>query len=163
MRLSRPPASAPAVTPAHRPPGGPASARPDRRGRALPLVVLLGIVVALVVVRTTVAFPVRVASASMQPTLGPGDVVLVTRRAPGVDDLHRGDLVTFRSPEDGRRALKRVLGEYGFTVAESSDGLRLRHGLLDKRTQTIPPGRVQAVPAGMSVASDSRQASRRSR
>ena len=45
----------------------------------------------------------------------------------------------------GSFAVKRVLTEYGFTVAESPDGLRLRHGLLDKRTQTIPPGRVQAV------------------
>ncbi|MFN2523531.1 MAG: PH domain-containing protein [Mycobacteriales bacterium] len=42
-------------------------------------------------------------------------------------------------------AVRRVLAEYGFTVAESEDGLRLRHGLLDTRTQTIPPGRVQAV------------------
>ena len=42
-------------------------------------------------------------------------------------------------------ALRRVLAEYGFTVAESPDGLRLRHGLLETRAQTIPPGRVQAV------------------
>ncbi|MBK5307880.1 MAG: PH domain-containing protein [Frankiaceae bacterium] len=41
----------------------------------------------------------------------------------------------------GRRALQ----EYGFTVSESTDGLRLRHGLLDTRSQTIPDGRVQAV------------------
>ena len=40
---------------------------------------------------------------------------------------------------------RRVLSEYGFTVAESADGLRLRHGLLDTRAQTIPPGRVQAI------------------
>jgi putative membrane protein len=40
---------------------------------------------------------------------------------------------------------RRVLQEYGFTVAESPDGLRLRHGLLDTRSQTIPAGRVQAV------------------
>jgi putative membrane protein len=40
---------------------------------------------------------------------------------------------------------RRVLAEYGFSVAETPDGLRLRHGLLDTRTQTIPPGRVQAV------------------
>ena len=40
---------------------------------------------------------------------------------------------------------KRVLAEYGFTVAESADGLRLRHGLLDTRSQTIPAGRVQSV------------------
>ena len=33
----------------------------------------------------------------------------------------------------------------GFTVADSPDGLRLRHGLLETRSQTVPPGRVQAV------------------
>jgi putative membrane protein len=42
-------------------------------------------------------------------------------------------------------AVRRLLSEYGFTVAESADGLRLRHGLLDTRSQTIPAGRVQAV------------------
>ena len=45
----------------------------------------------------------------------------------------------------GSFAVRRILSEYGFTVAESADGLRLRHGLLDTRSQTIPPGRVQAV------------------
>jgi putative membrane protein len=34
---------------------------------------------------------------------------------------------------------------FGFTVAESPDGLRLRHGLFETRAQTVPPGRVQAV------------------
>jgi putative membrane protein len=42
-------------------------------------------------------------------------------------------------------AVKRVLAEYGFQVAETPDGLRLRHGLLDTRSQTIPAGRVQTV------------------
>lgn len=32
-----------------------------------------------------------------------------------------------------------------FAVADSPDGLRLRHGLLETRSQTVPPGRVQAV------------------
>jgi putative membrane protein len=35
--------------------------------------------------------------------------------------------------------------EFGFRVAASPDGLRLRHGLLEQRAQTVPPGRVQAV------------------
>lgn len=34
---------------------------------------------------------------------------------------------------------------FGFRVAISPDGLRLRHGLLESRAQTVPPGRVQAV------------------
>ena len=34
---------------------------------------------------------------------------------------------------------------FGFTVAESPDGLRLRHGLASVQSQTVPPGRVQAI------------------
>lgn len=33
---------------------------------------------------------------------------------------------------------------FGFTLTESTDGLRLRHGLLNRFAQTIPPGRIQA-------------------
>ena len=36
-------------------------------------------------------------------------------------------------------------GSFGFRVAASPDGLRLRRGLLETRAQTVPPGRVQAV------------------
>jgi putative membrane protein len=45
----------------------------------------------------------------------------------------------------GSFAVRRVLTEYGFTVAEAADGLRLSQGLLDTRSSTIPPGRVQTV------------------
>lgn len=34
---------------------------------------------------------------------------------------------------------------YNFTVAQSPDGIRLRHGLLQTQARTIPPGRVTAV------------------
>ncbi|WP_454860277.1 PH domain-containing protein [Promicromonospora soli] len=39
----------------------------------------------------------------------------------------------------------RLTGEFDFRVAISPDGVRLRHGMLETRSQTIPPGRVQAV------------------
>jgi putative membrane protein len=42
-------------------------------------------------------------------------------------------------------ALRQFVTNYGFTVAESPDGLRITKGLLDTRSQTVPPGRVQAV------------------
>ena len=45
----------------------------------------------------------------------------------------------------GSFAVRRVLTEYGFTVAEATDGLRLQQGLLDTRSSTIPPGRVQTI------------------
>jgi putative membrane protein len=40
---------------------------------------------------------------------------------------------------------RRFAGAFGFAVTVSPDGLRLRHGLLEHRAQTVPPGRVQAV------------------
>jgi putative membrane protein len=40
---------------------------------------------------------------------------------------------------------RQFVSEYGFTVSESPDGLRIRKGLLDTWAQTVPPGRVQAV------------------
>lgn len=40
---------------------------------------------------------------------------------------------------------------FGFRIAESPDGLRLRSGLLETRSATIPPGRVQAVLVSQSL------------
>ncbi|HVQ17914.1 MAG TPA: PH domain-containing protein, partial [Actinomycetes bacterium] len=42
-------------------------------------------------------------------------------------------------------AANQFLTWFDFTVAESPDGLRLRFGLTSHRSQTVPPGRVQAV------------------
>jgi len=44
-----------------------------------------------------------------------------------------------------QQPVRRVLNEYGFAVADTDQGLRLRHGMLETRTQTVAPGRVQAV------------------
>jgi putative membrane protein len=40
---------------------------------------------------------------------------------------------------------QRINGTATFRAATSPDGIRLRHGLLETRSQTLPPGRVQAV------------------
>lgn len=40
---------------------------------------------------------------------------------------------------------KQVIGNHGFTVSESPDGLRTKRGLLDLQRQTVPPGRVQGL------------------
>ncbi|MFV0251972.1 MAG: PH domain-containing protein [Beutenbergiaceae bacterium] len=39
----------------------------------------------------------------------------------------------------------RFTGEFAFRIGTSADGVRLRHGLLEAKTRTVPPGRVQAV------------------
>ncbi|MEU0738570.1 PH domain-containing protein [Streptomyces sp. NPDC006134] len=45
----------------------------------------------------------------------------------------------------GARSVGRFVADYDWTVAESPDGLRLDHGLLDRAHETVPPGRVQTV------------------
>lgn len=139
-------------------PRRPSFPREGRRGRLrapsrrTTTVVLLALVVGGVVgVRTVVASPVRVESASMQPTFAPGDVVLVSRSRPDVDELHRGDLVTFRDPSHGARALKRVAGVPGDELVILDGRLRVNgvpvpepyvdHALVDgyySRTYRVP-------------------------
>jgi signal peptidase I len=72
--------------------------------------------------RTAIADWNPIPSASMQPTLLEGDVVLVNRLAydfkvPLTDvslarlgDPQRGDVITFSSPRDGERLIKRLVG-----------------------------------------------------
>lgn len=41
--------------------------------------------------------------------------------------------------------LSEFLRFYGFTIAQSPDGLRLTYGMLKTESRTVPPGRVQAI------------------
>src|ERR1039458_7410964 len=45
----------------------------------------------------------------------------------------------------GLDAARSVNGDFDFTIGQASDGLRLHRGLLQKRHETIPYGRIQAV------------------
>src|SRR5207237_5449961 len=88
------------------------------------LLFLLG----LGLLRTAVADWNPIPSGSMRPTLLEGDVVLVNRLAfdlkmPLTDTViahlgepQRGDIVTFSSPKDGTRLIKRLVALPGDTV-----------------------------------------------
>ena len=89
-----------------------------RRPRAWPL---LAVVVVLAVVggwwlRGHVIGSYEVDSGSMEPTLCPGDEVLVNKLVQP-QDVHRGDLVVVVAPDDGRLVVKRVVGLPGDRVA----------------------------------------------
>jgi signal peptidase I len=93
-----------------------------RNAKFLAFVLLLG------VFRTAIADWNPIPSASMHPNLLEGDVVFVNRLAfdvklPLTDvivahtgDPKRGDIVTFSSPENGTRLIKRVIGVPGDTI-----------------------------------------------
>lgn len=85
--------------------------------------------------RTAIADWNPIPSGSMRPTLLEGDVVLVNRLAydfklPLTDiavlriaDPARGDIVTFASPKDGTRLIKRVVALPGDTVEMRDEAL----------------------------------------
>jgi len=102
------------------------------RREALPLLVML---LLLFAARDSLANHYQVPSGSMQPTLQPGDRVVVDMRAYGLrvpfTDVQllagqapqRGDVAVFDSPADGTRLIKRV-------VAVGGDRVQLHDGYL---------------------------------
>jgi signal peptidase I len=85
--------------------------------------------------RTAVADWNPVPSGSMRPTLLEGDVLFVNRLAydlkvpltdvgiAAMGEPKRGDVVTFSSPRDGTRLVKRIVGLPGDTIAMRDDVL----------------------------------------
>jgi signal peptidase I len=81
-----------------------------------------------------VLVPFQIPSASMQPTLRPGDHVLVDH----LQSPRRGDLAVFRAPGSGEIVLKRIVAVGGDTVAIEDgalyvDGRRRREAYADPR------------------------------
>ena len=113
-------------------------------------------------VRTAVADWNPIPSGSMRPTLVEGDVVLVNRLAfdaklPLTDisllrlaDPRRGDVVTFSSPRDGERLIKRIVAIPG-DVVELRDEVLYVNGeaarYTDQQRAEEPVGSGMVVPA----------------
>jgi signal peptidase I len=121
--------------------------------RRLRIVAAVAVVVLLLAVRAWVAEPFRIPSGSMEPTLRPGDQVLVDKLAYRSDLPARGDLAAFQRPGSSDVFLKRVVGLPGDTV-EMRDGYlyvdhrRLREPFVDhSRVDSVFFGPVR-VPRG---------------
>ena len=99
---------------------------PSRWREYRPLLLMFAL---LLVTRTSFANHYTVPSGSMEPTLVPGDHVVVDMSAYGLripftdtvllarDEPARGDVVVFKSPVDGERLIKRVVAVGGDTVS----------------------------------------------
>jgi signal peptidase I len=112
------------------------------------------IVAALLVaflIKTFLVQAFYIPSGSMEPTLMPGDRVLVNKVSYDLHDVHRGDIVVFsRPPNDNspgvKDLIKRVIGLPGETVSGQAnavyiDGQRLNESWLPKgvTTAAFPP------------------------
>ena len=111
------------------------------------------------VFRTAIADWNPIPSGSMRPTLIEGDVVFVNRLAynlklPLTDvvlapiaDPKRGDIVTFTSPKDGTRLIKRIVGLPGDRIAMHDDvltvnGVAAKYDAFFSASEPVLPGRV---------------------
>ena len=137
----------------------PAAAKPDRVRSAVEWVaVIVGALVVALVVKTFLFQAFYIPSASMEPTLGKGDRVLVNKLSYDLHDVNRGDVIVFELPPDKvgpdgiKDLIKRVVGLPGDTI-ETRDGLvyvnnrRLDEPYLpDGTTTDEPPIEPQTVP-----------------
>ena len=117
---------------------------------------VIAVIAVIAVARGSLADHYVVPTGSMEPTLMPGDRVLVDKTAygwrlpytgielDGDAPPRRGDVVIFDSPEDGTRLVKRV-------VAVPGDRVAVRGGHLVVNGEPLsPPGRpeVERFPGG---------------
>jgi signal peptidase I len=111
------------------------------------------------VFRTAIADWNPIPSGSMRPTLLEGDVVFVNRLAYNVKvpltdiivaplgDPKRGDIVTFASPKDGMRLIKRIVGLPGDRVEMHGDslminGVEAKYDAFRNLPDPVAPGRL---------------------
>ena len=94
---------------------------------------------ALLVLRLWILEPTIVRSTSMAPTLPEGSVVWLDKVSPDLLGVQTGQLVTFRSPDDGAIVVKRVVAVAGQEVAMQDgvlylDGAAVKEPYVDQRT-----------------------------
>jgi signal peptidase I len=78
---------------------------------------LLGLALAVVLpVRAWIAAPITIASASMEPTLRVGTLMILDKWSLAGRRPRRGEIISFRSPVDAEDLVKRVIGVPGDTV-----------------------------------------------
>jgi signal peptidase I len=126
------------------------------------------------------AQPYQILQVSMEPTLEPGEYVLVDKLSPNFDDYKRGDVIVFSPPsgfqEDGQNVpfIKRVIGIGGDVVELRNDAVYVNGAKLNEpyvyggqSTTPSPQGGAQTrwlVPKGyLFVLGDHRAESQDSR
>jgi signal peptidase I len=125
----------------------------------------IAFMLALGLTRTAVADWNPIPSGSMRPTILEGDVVLINRlaydlklpltdiRLAELGEPRRGDIVTFTSPADGQRLIKRVVGLPGDRIAMRQEqlyvnGVPARYEAGDTHAEVLAEGVVLPAQRG---------------
>jgi signal peptidase I len=138
------------------------------------IVLLVVGLVAATLLRTFVVEPFYIPSPSMQPSLRPGDRVLVDKMRFRLDEPRRGDVVVFDKPPNAggsaevKNLIKRVIAVPGDEI-EARQGLVYRNGEVlaepylrpgtvttDSPRQQVPPDRYWVMGDNREVSEDSR-------
>ena len=169
-RVSDPAASDPPDSPPASPalePVAPAATPPKPSGRKKRsaarnavewIIIIVAALLVALVIKTFLFQAFYIPSESMEPTLKPGDRVLVNKLSYDLHHIHRGDIVVFKRPpaEAGNPAIKdlikRVIGLPGETIEQRGgrvyiNGQPLKESYLPAGTSTTNLRR-QVVPAG---------------
>ena len=128
---------------------------------------ILGAVLAVMALRTWVYEPVRVVETSMEPTLHPGDMLLLNRHTIRRRLPERGTLVVLQHPLLDDWVVKRVVAVENDRVRYDQRGLWVNGKLADEPyavryrgkelvTETVPAGHVYVLGDNRPSSEDSR-------
>ncbi|WP_212975290.1 signal peptidase I [Bacillus sp. J14TS2] len=90
------------------------------------------VVVVTIAIRTFLFTPVSVDGASMEPTLHDREKIIVSKTINWIGDIHRGDIVIIKDPEEKINYVKRVIGLPGETIAMENDHLQVNGKEIDE-------------------------------
>lgn len=125
-----------------------------------------------VLIVTFIGQPTLVHDISMEPTLVGGDYLIVEKLSPRLGGLHRGDIIVFDVPEEGRLLIKRLIALEGdkleikdgkvFINGEESKVVNLKGvetlpGKEGYNNFTIPAGYIFAMGDNRTHSNDSRE------
>ena len=141
------------------------------------LVPVLGAVALMLVLRVLLLDVVRVEGHSMEPTLHPGEVLLVSRwsyglQSPFFNDYlflwHRpqpGDIVVFQNPLDGVLVVKRCVALEGEPIQVENDIMHIGNTTVRLTSSeakrfagyvSVPPGTIFVLGDNRAISEDSR-------